>query len=53
MSDSWVFLASWVFFAAWIVMVGAVTLAAFGRDLLPGNSSADSSDLRPRADSLR
>jgi len=27
--------AGWVFFAAWSVIVAAVSLAAFGRDLLP------------------
>jgi hypothetical protein len=34
-SDSFLSNAAWLFFAAWIVMVAAVTVAAFGRDLLP------------------
>jgi hypothetical protein len=34
-SDSLLSDAAWLFFAAWTVMVAAVTIAAFGRDLLP------------------
>jgi len=33
--DSFLSDAGWVFFAAWSVIVAAVSLAAFGRDLLP------------------
>lgn len=35
MSDSLLFDAGSLFFAAWIVVVAAVSLAAFGRELLP------------------
>jgi hypothetical protein len=34
-SDSFLSNAAWLFFAAWTAMVAAVTVAAFGRDLLP------------------
>jgi len=33
--DSFLSDAGWVFFAAWSVVIAAVSLAAFGRDLLP------------------
>jgi hypothetical protein len=35
MSDSFLSDAGWLFFAAWSVVIGAVSIAAFGRDLLP------------------
>ena len=34
-SDAFLSNTAWLFFAAWTVMVAAVTVAAFGRDLLP------------------
>jgi hypothetical protein len=45
-SDSFLSDAAWLFFAAWTVMVAAVTVAAFGRDLLPWTA-----DLNPSAES--
>ncbi len=33
-ADTFLFNAGWLFFAAWIVVVAAVTVTAFGRDLL-------------------
>jgi len=35
LSDSFLSDAGWLFFAAWSAVVAAVSLAAFGRDLLP------------------
>jgi len=34
----------WFFFAAWSLLVGAVNIAVFGRELLPSESAADPSD---------
>jgi hypothetical protein len=53
MSDSYLFLAGWLFFAAWIAVVGGVTLAAFGHDLLLWLSPSDSARAPRRADSIR
>ncbi len=38
LTDSFLSNAGWLFFAAWTVMVAAVTIVAFGRDLLPSKS---------------
>jgi hypothetical protein len=35
MNDSYLFDAGWFFFAAWSVIVAAVSVAAFGRDIFP------------------
>ena len=35
MNDSFLSDAGWLFFCAWSVVIGAVSIAAFGRDLLP------------------
>jgi hypothetical protein len=40
MSDSWLSDAGWLFFTAWSVVIGAVSIAAFGQDLLPSKPSA-------------
>ena len=34
--------AGWLFFCAWSVIIGAVGLTAFGRDLLPSKAALDS-----------
>ncbi len=34
--------AGWLFFTAWSVIVGVVTVKAFGRDLLPTKARLDS-----------
>jgi hypothetical protein len=39
LTDSFLSNAGWLFFAAWTVMVAAVTIIAFGRDLLPWKSA--------------
>jgi hypothetical protein len=38
MSDSFLSDAGWLFFAAWSVVIGAVSIAAFGHDLLPSKA---------------
>jgi hypothetical protein len=38
MSDSFLSDAGWLFFAAWSVVIGAVSIAAFGHDLLPSRT---------------
>jgi hypothetical protein len=38
--DTFLFNAGWLFFAAWIAVIVGVTVAAFGRDLLPWNADA-------------
>jgi len=35
LSDSFLSNAGWLFFAAWTAVVAAVSIVAFGRDLLP------------------
>jgi len=37
-TDTFLFNAGWLFFAAWIAVIGVVTVAAFGRELLPWTS---------------
>ncbi len=34
-TDTFLFNAGWLFFAAWIAVIAGVSVAAFGRDLLP------------------
>lgn len=41
MTDSFLSDASWLFFVAWSVVVAAVSIAAFGRDLLPSRAHID------------
>ncbi len=39
-TDTFLFNAGWLFFAAFLVVIAAVTITAFGRDLLPRSSTA-------------
>ncbi len=54
-TDTFLFNAGWLFFAAFLVVIAAVTITAFGRDLLPGTadparkSSDPSSPTHPTA----
>lgn len=41
MSDWFLFDAGWLFLAAWSAIVAAVSIAAFGRDLLPWSTHLD------------
>jgi hypothetical protein len=43
LSDAFLSNAGWLFFAAWSAMVAAVSIAAFGRDLLPRRAHLDPS----------
>jgi hypothetical protein len=40
-SDSLLFDAGFLFFAAWSLMLAALVLTAFGRDLLPSKAQID------------
>ncbi len=40
-NDAYVFEAGWLFFAAWSAIVAGVSLAAFGRDLIPSRAQID------------
>jgi hypothetical protein len=44
MSDAYLVEAGWWFFAAWSVIVAVVSVAAFGRELLPSRESMKLSD---------
>jgi hypothetical protein len=39
-ADTFLFNAGWLFFAAWTAVIAGLTLTAFGRDLLPWNTTA-------------
>lgn len=41
LSDSFLSNAGWLFFAAWAAMVAVVSIAAFGRELLPWKAQVD------------
>lgn len=43
-SDWFLSNAAWLFFAAWTAIVAAVSIAAFGRDLLHWRPELDSAD---------
>jgi hypothetical protein len=41
-SESFLSNAGWIFFAAWSAIVTAISIVAFGRDLLPWTARLDS-----------
>jgi hypothetical protein len=51
--DSLIFNAGALFFALWTAAVAAVTITAFGRDLLPWRAELDPADESHPADHLR
>jgi hypothetical protein len=53
MSDSYLLYAGWIFFAAWSVVVGVVTIKAFGPDLFPSRVTHDSAPKVPPQDLSR
>jgi hypothetical protein len=53
LSDSFLSNAAWLFFAAWSAIVAAVSIAAFGRDLLPRTAHIDPSHKSRVADQAR
>ena len=50
--DTFLFNAGWLFFAAWIAVIVGVTVAAFGRELLPWYADADPTH-NPYTESVR
>ena len=40
-TESFLSNAGWFFFSVWSLVVGAVSIAAFGRDLLPSKARVD------------
>jgi hypothetical protein len=44
LSESFLSNAGWLFFAAWSAMVAAVSIVAFGQDLLPWRAHLDAAD---------
>jgi hypothetical protein len=51
-TDTFLFNAGWLFFAAWSAVIAAVSIAAFGRDLLPWNPRPDPANNPHRADQV-
>jgi len=52
-SDSFLSDAGWLFLGAWSVVVAAVSILAFGRDLLPSKASLDSVHKRDSSHSVQ
>lgn len=52
-SDSFLSDAGWLFFAGWSLVVAAVSIAAFGRDLLPSKAPLDSTQKAAPSDQPR
>jgi hypothetical protein len=52
-TDTFLFNAGWLFFAAWIAVIAGVSVAAFGRDLLPWNAHPDPAHKPHPADQVR
>jgi len=40
--------ASWLFFAFWSIVIGTISMAAFGQDLIPSKAPSESKT-QPRA----
>lgn len=40
-SESFLSNAGWLFFAAWSIIIAAISIVAFGRDLLPSPTHLD------------
>jgi hypothetical protein len=52
-TDSFLSNAAWLFFTTWSVILGAFSLAAFGRDLFPPKVGLDSPPQGPQPDIAR
>jgi hypothetical protein len=46
LSDSLFTDASWLFFAIWSIVVGTVSIAAFGHDVIPSKAPSESKPRR-------
>jgi len=44
LSQLLIFVVGWIFFAAWGIVLAALSVVAFGRDLLPTMERQDSAD---------
>ena len=53
MNDSFLFDAGSLFFALWIAIVAAISIIAFGRDLLPRSTHSDPAKRSQPADAIR
>jgi hypothetical protein len=53
LTDSFLADAGWLFFAAWSAVVAALSIVAFGRDLLPWKARFDSAPESQPADRIR
>ena len=42
LTDSLLTDASWLFFAIWSIVIGTISVAAFGHDLIPSKTPSDS-----------
>ena len=52
-TDSFLSNAGWLFFTAWSIILGAISVAAFGRDLLPSKLDLDPGPQTLTSDSIR
>jgi hypothetical protein len=52
-TDTFLFNAGWLFFAVWIAVITSVTIAAFGRELLPLETNSDAANKSKVQRSLR
>jgi hypothetical protein len=46
-TDTFLFNAGWLFFAAFLAVIAGLTVAAFGRELLPWTSHSDPTRTSP------
>jgi len=53
MSDSFLSNAGWLFFGVWTAIIFAVSILAFGSDLLPWRAEIDSAQKSPPVDLVR
>jgi len=51
-TDTFLFNAGWLFFAAWILVIAGVSVAAFGRELLPWTAHPEPAH-KPHTDHAR
>jgi hypothetical protein len=52
-TDTFLFNAGWLFFAAWIAVIAGVSVAAFGRDVLPSKAFLDPAQSPHAAEDMR
>jgi hypothetical protein len=47
MSDSFLSNAGWLFFAGWSLVIVAISIAAFARDIFPSKTALESKKTQP------